>query len=158
MLNTAQAAAHLASAIPDFSAPAAARTARPTRSSVVLDAVASALRDLDAATAQHADSPTVLAQAVGLASLRLAKASQDLLATIEPTRGFAIVQGPMSQDILHDGRRIGHITPPTETCDRWTVCITLRLDETLPAPFRWYFTKFDSLDAIRAFLSAPIAA
>lgn len=156
-LNTI--ADHRFAAIPDFSAALPAQAAPRSPHSAILDEVAAALRSLEHAKLMHAGpaqaDALALASAIATASTRLAQAAIALADTGAPRAGFAIVRGLTDLDLMHGDRRIGFVSRPGPVSDRWSICITLRLDEALPAPFRWYVTKFDSMDAVREFLSIP---
>jgi hypothetical protein len=157
MAHLATIADHRFAAIPDFSASLPAPAAPRSPHSAVLAKIADAVRDLENAKLMHAGpapaDALALATAIAVASGRLAKAAVTLTDTATRPAGFSIVRGVTELDLMHAGRRIGFVTRPGLVSDRWSIFITLRLDEVLPGPLRFWLTKFDSLDAVKDFLS-----
>lgn len=135
-------------AIPDFSsrAPVALRPPSPVRS-ILADLEAQGLR-VDITSACDA---LALSDALAAASARLAQIARK--PDIQTSGRFALTQIRAGRySLQHDGRRIADVHAPDAFNDRWSIYVTLRVDEALPAPLRWYITHFDSLDSLKDFL------
>lgn len=135
-------------AIPDFSArpPIDRRPPSPIRS-ILAGLEAHGLR-VDISSTCDA---LALSEALAAASARLAQIARN--PDVGISSRFALDRvGPGRFSLKHAGRRIGDVHAPDQFNDRWSIYITLRLDEALPAPLRWYITHFDSLDSLKDFL------
>ena len=136
--------------IPDFAAPPPAY--RPTG---VAEA-ASALARLEAVGVHVPDEamrdPVALADAFAAAAARFKAIARN--PDIRVSSKFKLVEDQSGKPIvMHEGRRIGFVVVPDAHFARWSICIEMRVDEALPAPFKWYITHFASYDDLKAFIS-----
>lgn len=137
------------SALPDF-------TPRPAPADKAPCAVRAILAELEVMGLRlDGRSPRdtlALAAALTAAGAQLAAVARN--PDIGISSPFALIEDDAGKLIvMHADRRIGFVMRPDDQCKRWSICIELRIDENLPAPFEWYLTHFDSRDALKAFLS-----
>lgn len=136
--------------IPDFSSRPASGVDKPPC------AVRSILAELEAAGLRLASGTPhdtlALAEALSAAGARLARIARN--PDVGTSSPYSLIEDDAGKLlVMHADRRIGFVMRPDDQCSRWSICIELRLDEKLPAPFEWYLTHFDSCDALKAFLS-----
>jgi hypothetical protein len=137
------------STLPDFSPRAVPAPVPPCAvRSILADLETMGLR-LDAGSPRDA---LALSAALSAAAARLAQIARNQDVGISSP--FTLIEDDAGKLIvMHADRRIGFVMRPDDQCKRWSICIELRIDEKLPAPFEWYLTHFDSRDALKAFLS-----